>query len=822
MDTLIGDLRYAARTLRKSPVFTTIAILSLGLGIGANTTIFSFLNAFFLRPLPVADPGRVVAVFTSDHSGPLYGNSSYPDYLDFKDGTEAFSGLAAWTIAPMSLGEGSETDRVFGELVTANYFSVAGVEAAHGRVFRAETDGAGSAAPAVVLSDAFWRRRLGADPAAVGKAVTLNGRPFSVVGIAPPAFTGMMRGIAVDLWVPMTAPGAIPSSDRLDRRGSRWLFLLGRLQPGLSEGVAQAQLAVVGSRLQIAYAGNWTDVRGNRRVVSVVPESRARVFPGVRGMVLGFLGLLLGIVGLVLLLACTNVAGLLLARAAARRHETAIRLSLGASRSRLVRQLLTESVLLSLLAGAAGTLLALWATDLLMALRPPLPFPVALDLRLDPRVLGYTVVLSVLTGIVFGLVPALQASRADVVAALKAESLAGGGLIGRFAPRRLLVVAQTAVSLVLLIGAGLFLQSLRNAHRIDTGFDANGLLLLSLDLRLAGYDEPRGRVLYEQLLERAKALPGVGSACLATEVPLGFGSHRRALAIEGYEPQSGEDMEVHTNTVGPGYFRTLGVSLVRGREFTEADAAGRPAVAIVNEAFARRYWPGQDPLGKRLGQGSRVAPLDLEVVGVVKDGKYVTLGEEPTPFFYVSFLQRYRADATLHVRATGADPGLLVAALRREVQALDPSLPIFDVKTMNDHLGLSLLPARIAAGFLGLFGFVALALAAMGIYGIMAFAVSQRTRELGVRLALGARPGDLLGMILKQGLRLAGLGLVLGLFAALALTRLASGLLYGISATDPATFVAIPAILAAVALLSSYIPARAAMATDPMAALRHE
>jgi len=820
MDTVLQDLRHAARALAKSPGFTATTVLSLGLGIGANATIFSFLNAIFLRPLPVRDPDRVVAVFTSDFSGPPYGGSSYPDYLDFRATTDAFAGLAAYTLAPMSLSEGPRTDRVFGELVTANYFEVAGIQASRGRTFRVIEDDKPDADPAIVVSHGLWQRRFGADPTLVGRAVTLNGHPFTVVGIAPPGFTGMMRGLSVDLWVPVTMAGAIPSSDRLDGRGNRWLLLLGRLKPGLTAEAAEAQLAVLATRLQKAYPDNWTDVKEKRRVITVVPESRARLFPAARGAVLGFLALLLSVVGLVLLMACTNVASLLLARATARRREIAVRLSLGASRARIIRQLLTESVLLALLAGVVGILVALWASNLLVALRPPVPFPIALDLGLDVRVLGFTLLVSLLTPLVFGLAPALQASRPALLPALKDGSATGERAASRWSPRRLLVVAQMAMSLVLLIGAGLFLQSLGNAHRIDLGFDSANLLLLSLDVSLNGYDEPRGRLLYEQLLERANTVPGVRSASLATEVPLGLGGTRRGIWVEGYEARSGEDMGVHTNTVGPDYFRTMGIQLLRGRDFDASDTAGRPGAVVVNEAFARRYWPGKDPIGRHVRLGDE-SGSPAQVVGVVRDGKYVTLGEDPKPFFYVPFLQRYESGATLHVRTTG-DPRGLLEAMRREVRALDPSLPVFDEKTMTDHLGLSLLPARLAAGVLGLFGFVALTLAAVGIYGVMAQAVRQRTRELGVRMALGARPADLLSMVLGQSMRVALLGIAIGLLAALGLARLVTSLLYGIGAADPATFVVIPALLAAVALLASFVPARWAMKVDPMVALRHE
>jgi predicted permease len=819
-DGLLQDLRYAARRLLKAPGFVAVAAFSLALGIGANATIFSFVSALFLRPLPVSEPERVVQVFTSDFSGPLYRGSSYPDYKDFREKTEVFAGLAAYTIAPMSLSEAAHTDRVFGELVTANYFEVAGIQSWRGRLLREAEDGRAAAPPVLVLGDGLWRRRFGADPALIGKPVTLNGQPFTVVGIAPPGFTGMTRGIAVDLWVPMTAAGAIPSSDRLESRGNRWLFVLGRLNPGIGADDAQARLAVLAAQLQKAYPDNWTDVRKNTRVISVVPESRARVLPAARGPVLGFFSLLLGVVGLVLLIACTNVASLLLARAAARRRETAVRLSLGASRGRLIRQLLTESVLLSVAAGGLGVLMAVWAIDVVMAFRPPVPFPFELNLRIDAGVLGFSFLLSILTGLAFGLAPALQASRPDLLPALKDDALAHRAS-GAWSPRRLLVVAQFAMSLVLLIGAGLFLQSLRNAQRIDLGFEPRNLLLLTTDLRLNGYAEPAGRDFYRRLLERSAALPGVASVSLASHVPLGLEGQRRGITIEGYEPQDGEDMELHTSSVGPGYFRTIGMTLLRGRDFDLADGPGAPRAVIVNETFARRYWPGQDPLQKRIWMGSRSGPqgAPFTVVGVARDGKYVTLGEEPTPFFYLSFFQSYGADAKLHVRTAG-DPKQLVDAVRAEARAIDASLPVYDVKTMSDHLGLALLPARAAGSVLGLFGFVAVVLAAVGIYGVMAHSVSQRTRELGVRVALGARPGDLLSMVLSQGIRLAAVGVALGLAGALVVTRLVASLLYGVSATDLSTFVGIPLLLTGIALLASYVPARRAMKVDPIVALR--
>jgi len=533
-----------------------------------------------------------------------------------------------------------------------------------------------------------------------------------------------------------------------------------------------------------------------------------------------FAALLLSVVGLVLLIACANIANLLLARAAARRREIAVRLALGAGRWRLIRQLLTESILLALLGGAAGLMLAVWGTDLLMAFKPPVPIPLEINLPLDWRVIGFLSGLSLLTGVVFGLVPALAASRPEVVSALKDDSNASGSR-GRL--RGALVIVQVAVSALLLICAGLFLRSLQNASSIDPGFDADNLLAMSMDLQLQGYDEARGQQFSTQLLERVRALPGVVSASLTETLPLGFGG-RSGITIEGYNTQQGEDMEVHNSTVAPGYFETLRIAMQQGRTFDAQDQANAPGAVIVNEAFARRYWPGQNALGKRIqigsGDGTDNAPY-LTVVGVTKDGKYNSLGEEATPFFYRAATQAYVSTPTLLVR-TQSNPTNALATVRSAVEALDKNLPLYDVKTMRQHLGIALLPARLAGSALGIFGLLALLLAAAGLYGVMANVVAGRTREIGIRMALGADALAVLRLILQQGMRLVLIGLGLGLAAALAVTHLLKSLLFGVSTTDPLTFAGIAVLLTAVALLACWIPARRATKVDPMIALRYE
>ena len=828
MQILWQDLRYSARMLLKQPGFTLIVALTLSLGIGANGVIFSLVNALLLRPLPVEKPSELAAVYTSDFSSGDFGASSYPDYVDFRDRNRVFTGLVAYQMPqPLSLNIDGTNERIFGEIVSGNYFSALGLKPSLGRGFLPEEDRAPGERAVAVISHKLWQTRFGGDPAIVGRSVKVNGHPFTIVGVAPEKYSGLSRGFAADWWIPAMMIGqVVPGADHLTERGNRGFLLIGRLKPGVTRQQAQADFNSIAAQLYKEWPTHWENVRRQSRSVTLTPESEARLMPDARMPVVIFMALLMTVAGLVLLIACANIANLLLARATSRRKEIAIRLSLGAGRWRLIRQLLTESVLLALIGGAVGLLLAGWGADLLMTFKPPLPMPVELDLHGDWRVFGFMSGLSLLTGIVFGLTPALAASRPDVGASLKDETGAAntGGRRGRL--RGALVVVQVSLSLMLLICAGLFLRSLRNASSIDPGFDADNLLALSMDLQLQGYDETKGRNFTDQLLDRARSLPGVVSASLTDQLPLGIdGGARRAMTIEGYTAQPGESAEIQSSFVAARYFETLRIPLSQGRAFQQQDNVNAPGVALVNEAFARRYWPGQQPLGKRIQMGAVRSGVNdapyLTVIGVTSDGKYATLGEEATPFIYLNLAQNSVLSPTLVVRTQG-DPFNSLSAVRSEVAALDKNLPLYDVKTMRQHLGLALLPARLAGSVLGVFGLVALTLAAAGIYGVMAYSVAQRTREIGIRMALGANARDVLRLIARQGMTLVLIGMGIGLAAAFALTQLLKSLMFGVSATDPLTFALVSMLLAAVALLACYFPARKATKVDPIVALRSE
>ena len=816
------DFRYALRRLIRARGFTLAASLTIALGVGANSAIFSVINAVLLRPpVAVADPARLVGVFTSDFSGPPYGSSSFADVEDFgAQGADVFSGVVGYSPRPAAVGSDDNLERVAVEVVTDNYFEVLGTHLTLGRGFGPEQRVTGGE-PVVVISYALWQRRFANDPSVVGKTLRMNAREFTIIGVAPAGFSGSVRGLVDDVWVPAAIGSYVGmSSDGLTERGDRSAFVYARLKPGVTIEQASARMQVVARQLTAAYPNAWLDVTKQGRRITLLPESQTRIPPEVRGPALGFAALLMGTVALVLLVCCANVAGLLLARAAGRLKEVGIRISLGASRGRIIRQMLTESVLLAALGGVVGMIVAVWAGRALAAAGTPsqIPVPVSLDLTPDYRVLGFTLAVTLLTGVVFGLAPALRASRADVVTALKTDTPAmrlGGR---RFSLHGALVIGQVALSTLLLVGAMLFLRTLRAAATIDPGFRVDHMLLLDISPRPG---EERG-VDREQIAlaarDRIAALPGVTRVSWASNLPLGLDMGRRGLQVDGYRPRDGEDMEFHFSVVGPRYFETMEVPLVRGRGFADTDREGAPNVVVVNEAFAKRFWGDADPIGKRISVEGPNGPW-RDVVGVARDGKYVSISESPRPFVFYPQLQIPDA-VTLHVRTAG-DPKRLLAAVRREVTTVAPNWMIERPRTLEEHVGASLLPQRIAAGILGAFGVVALLLAAVGLYGVVAFAVAQRTREIGIRVALGAESRTVLRLMLRQGLTLAGIGLLVGIPLAIGAAKLISGFLLG-GGADPLVFAGAAGLMAIVTLVASYVPARRAARVSPMVALRSQ
>ena len=812
MYELVRDLRHAVRLLARKPALSTLAVVSLALGIGVNTSIFTVVNAVLLRDLPVAEPKRVVEVYTSDSGGFRYATASYPDYLDLRREATVFTELAAVSATFVTHDDGERTEMLFGEEVSGNFFDFLGLSLTLGRGFEPleETPGAH---PVVVLGESFWRRRFGADRQVLGRTLDLNGLDFAIIGVAPAEYRASLSGLTSDFWIPVAMHDAMSEKPSLDARGSRSLFLKGRLRPGVTLDAAQAELDLLAARLAEAYPET-----NEGRELTAVASTRVAINPGIDGPLFGVAGLLLVVVALVLLIACSNIANLLLARAADRRREIAVRLALGSSRGRLIRQLLAESLVLSTAGAALGLLFAVWTSRLIVGFKPPLPIPIALDLGIDFRVFGFTLALGLLAGMLCGLAPALQASRTDLVAAIKGEASAFGRR-RRFGLRNLLVVAQVTLTTVLLIGAGLFVRSLANAQAIDTGFALERGASLTVGLGFGGrYSEPEGLLFQQQLRERAAALPGVRSAAWVGYLPLSLTLNSRRVQFEGQETL-GEDEgpELDTVRAGPGYFETLGIPLSRGRGFSHRDA-GAPPVVVVNDALAQRYWPGEDPLGKRL-RFDPEAPW-AQVVGVARTGKYRTLGEQPRPFIYRSHLQDYSSMMTLVVASD--DEAAALAALRHELEALDPHVPIFDQHLISEHLEIALFPARMGAALLAAFGVLGLLLASVGLYGVVAYSVSQRTREVGIRMAIGASRRDVLSLVTREGMALVAVGLMLGITTALFAARGLGSLLYGIAPNDPLTFIAVALVLAAVALAANLLPARRATRIDPMVALRYE
>jgi predicted permease len=826
MRKLIQDLRYGARALGKAPGLTIIALLSMAIGIGANTAIFSLVDKLLLQQLPVREPERL-ALLSAESVNPRFKMNvfSWRDYLDYRERNQVFSDLIAASPRFVGMGSGAELEQISCEIVSENYFSGLGVRMVHGRPFTVEENSAPNAHPVAILGYGLWRRRFGGNPAVIGNTVVLNGTTFTVVGVAPSGFKGIFTDRPAEVWAPTMMyeplmrmkPG---SADWLNRRSSAWLKLMGRMKPGVPVAEAQAAMDILARQIREA----------NTPVSSrTMPFYEKRIFadPGGRGDSFlrekraAPLKFLMATVGLVLLIACANVANLLLARSTSRRKEIAIRLSLGATRGRIVTQLLTESALLAVLGGALGVMLAPWLTKLLLTFQPD-----AVDMRgwlsqtLDLRVLGFTLMISMLSGLLFGLLPALQASRPDLVSGLKEEGSLPFGRERIWNPRNLLVIGQVALSLVVLISAGLFVRSLNKLFAIDPGFDPENALVMDLDLPATKYDDQKGRELIRQLRERLQSLPGVESVTMANMTPLSGARGMSSFVVEGRPMKQNEMLTANYSNVGPGYHELMRIPLKAGRGFSERDRDSAPGVTIINEAFARTYFPNQNPIGKRISLNTN-GPW-LEVVGLVGNTKNLVLTEEPAPFFYLPSLQRPFDNYQQLIIRTKTDANALRAAARSVAASLDPDLALAKTTTLADSLRDSIASSRMASALTMLFGLIALLLAGIGLYGVISYSVNRRTREIGVRMALGAQARDALWMVIRSGMAMALIGTGIGLVSSWAVTRLLQSLLFGVSATDPLTFIVVPLLLAVVTLVACYLPARRAAKVDPLVALRRE
>ncbi|HUK52213.1 MAG TPA: ABC transporter permease [Candidatus Binatia bacterium] len=817
MGTFLEDLRFGIRMQSKSPSFAIVAILTLSVGIGLNTAIFSVVNGVLFKPLPVRAPGELMAVFNLAPTGQLVTHEpmAYPDYKDLRDQSRSFSGLVGHDLIFLAVERGDESQMVTAEMVTENYFQTLGVQPMLGRGFLPEEGRVPGDDPVVVLSAATWRQRFGGDPGIVGRSIHVNGVAMTIVGVAPPNFPGMVRGIGTEMWVPMMMRTELHAGDGLTNRRSRWMFCLGRLAPGVTPQEAQAELSTIAARLQKQYPDTNKD-----RKVGLLPASEVKIMPGVDRVLYAVSAVMMIIVGLVLLIACANVANMMLARAAGRRKEMAVRQALGAGRGRLCRQLLTESLLLAIPGGLLGLLAGTWTNRVLNQFQLPGPVKFALGLSLDLRVLAFTFVVSVATVVFFGLAPVLRTWREDLAGTLKDESAGASSTREKRTLHQALVVGQVALSLVLLICAGLSLRSMQNAGRIYPGFDARGVADASLDVGLRGYTQAAGEAFYRQLRERAGTLPGVEAVAFANAVPLSFEVRTTSAAAEGRDAAPEKEWpEVDTASVGPGYFETMRIPLLRGRGFSDSDTAQAPKIAVVNQALAGRFWPGEDPIGKRI----RVERQEgyYQVVGVAADGKYRTLGEEQRSYLYLSLLQNYESGQILLVRTAG-DPSTLLPLLRQKARELDEHVPIVRLQTLEEATGVSLLLPRAGAGLFGLFGLLGVVLAAAGIYGVTAFAAAQRTQEMGIRRALGAQQSDILKLLVGQGVTVTLVGIGIGLAVAIGFTRVLSAILYGVTPTDVGTLGSVSLLFLGISALACYLPARRALRVDPVLVLRKE
>jgi predicted permease len=808
----MNDLRYALRMLFKSPGFTAVAVLSLGLGIGANTTVFCWIENVLLRPLSGVKNCEQLVALTATHGAVTYDTVSLPDIKDYAQLTEVFSGIIGSQITPVCISLDGKPSWAYGQIATANFFDLLGVQPILGRTFLPSEDQQPGGNTVLVISYGYWQRRFGGNRDIIGTSVELNQHSFTIIGVAPPAFYGTMGGLNCDFWAPISMHHEVANFGSLTVRRDRWLHTQARLRPGVSTSRAQAAVNIESQRLEKAYPNDDREIG-----LRLLPLWKAPY--GAQSLMLPVLRILMVVSFGVLLIVAVNVANLLLARATTRAKEIAIRLSLGAQRVRLIRQLLTESVVLALLGGAVGILFANWGVSLFRGFMPRTHLPLVMECPLDSRTLIFTLLLAVGTGIIFGLVPAWQASRSDLNRVLKEGGRASGAPASNHRLRSVFVVSEVALALLLLVGAGLCIKGLHRARQVDMGFDPQNVLVTGLRIGMNGYDQTNGLVFYRQLHQRISTLPGVDTAALATWFPLGFeGGPSLGVDPEGYARKPNEDMSVPYAIVSPHYFDVMRIPILAGRDFRDSDEAGSLKVAIINETMAQRFWPGQSPLGRKFN----IWRGDVTIVGVVKSGKYRSLNESPRCFLFLPYQQGvWDLNLGVALRTTG-NPQTMVNTLREAIHGLDPRVEIWAGLTMVDYIKPAFLAQGITATLLTALGAVALILAAMGIYGVMAYVVSQRTQEIGIRVALGASVPDVLRLIVGQGMTLGAWGIVCGLAGALLVTRLLATFLYGVSPFDPVTFAAVSGVLALVVLMACLLPACRAARVDPQIALRYE
>jgi predicted permease len=814
MRSLLQDIRYAWRTLLNSPGFTFVAVLTLALGIGANSTIFSWINSTLLNPIPGARTANMVAV-TRAGNVDLEHFFSYPDFLDLRERSHSFRGMMASTIDYVDLTGVGRPEKVWSALVSANYFELLGVSPILGRGFTSDEEKTVGGSPVVVIGYDLWQSHFGGQRSALGATISVNRHPYTIVGVAPAGFQGNQTGLRVQMWIPlvMLRDLVMNAENSVYNRGDQWLLAYARLKPRVSEQQAREELNLLMQQIAQQYPDSHRGVND----VEVLPLWRSRF--GANYYLYILLPMLLAIAGAVLLLACANVANLMLVRSVSRRREISIRLALGAGRWRLVRQLMVESLMLALVGGGVAVLLTTWSAGGLTRFLPPSSLPLYLQVRPGRAVLLITLAISVITGLIFGILPALRSSRLTPVTVLKEEA---GSVTGGLRKARLsnaLVVVQLALSLLLLVCAGLFIRTFRAEQKFDVGFNSDRVLLTTYDLFSQGYDREKGREFNRKLLAKLRALPGMESVTFSNWIPLGFIVRSSVIQPEGYTAQPHESMLAAGSNVGPNYFHTMQIPLVAGRDFDDDDTEKSQPVIVVNEAFVKRYWPGQQALGKRVyvDEGRDW----YAVVGVARDSSYNDLRETHLPFVYLPVFQAYANGLTIHARSAG-DAMAMGSVVEKSIHELDPNLPVFDVGTLRDHIGTVTMSARIAGTSVGIFGLLALVLAAVGIYGVIAYTTRLRTREIGIRMALGAQRMQVLRLVLGQGMWLTVIGVVIGLALSLALTRLLSSLLFGVTPTDLVTFAGVTILLCGVALGACYLPAHRATAVDPMVVLRYE